>query len=273
MSINQNKVLLVGCGAMGSALLQGWILSDDKEASISIVAPHESSVQPYYQDININWYPDPGSIPVDYKPDAIIFAVKPQILGEVLEAYRKFTNSLFISIAAGKKLEFLASHLGDDAAIVRIMPNLPSAFGKGVAVGIADSNVAQNQKALSHDLFSAVGQFDWVADEKLFDAITAVSGSGPAYFYLLVECLAQAGKEVGLPADLAAMLARQTMIGASAMSENSQDSAALLKSRVASPGGVTEAALEVLEATDSGLPNLLARAIKVATAKSQKLSR
>ncbi len=274
MNLSETKLMLVGCGAMGSSLLRGWIRQSSPGDRVTIVTPRETSAVPYSQEIRIDFYPHPSRIPSPYVPDIVVFAVKPQILGQVLKDFTRFVSSetLFVSIAAGKRLSFLSENLGARASIVRVMPNLPAAFGKGMTVAIAGANVSEDQQELADELFQAVGILEWIEDEKFFDAVTAISGCGPAYLYLLVESLTSSGEAVGLPTGLASIIARQAMIGAGELLDHSKIAAGSLKKRVASPGGATEAALKVLEAADTGLPSLMHQAILAATRKSQELS-
>ncbi len=202
-----------------------------------------------------------------------MLAVKPQAMEEVLPAYRRFAagGALFVSIAAGKTLASFARALGGDAAVVRAMPNTPAAIGRGIAVACANARVSPAQRALAERLLAAVGEVGWVQDEALIDAVTAVSGSGPAYVFLLIECLAKAGEAAGLPAGLATRLARATVAGSGELARLSPESAAALREAVTSPGGTTRAALDVLMAKD-GLEPLLRRAVLAAAKRSRELA-
>jgi pyrroline-5-carboxylate reductase len=171
---------------------------------------------------------------------------------------------------AGPKLGFLRSALGD-LAIVRAMPNTPAAIGRGITVGVPNARVTADQRALADTLLRAVGAVEWVDDEGLIDAVTAVSGSGPAYVFLLAESLARAGAAAGLPADLSARLARATVSGAGELLHQSALDAATLRQNVTSPGGTTAAALGVLMA-ESGLDPLLEKAVAAATKRSRELA-
>jgi len=263
-------LLLVGCGQMGGALLRGWRAHHLAERYI-IIEPGPGA-EPFAGHRNVTLAPGAGRLPPDLQPSVIVFAVKPQVMGEVLPAYRRFAgDTLFLSIAAGKTLGFIARQLGAAASVVRAMPNTPAAIGRGIAVACANSAVAAAQRALAERLLGAVGEVGWVEDEALIDAVTAVSGSGPAYVFLLIECLAKAGVAAGLPEDLAMRLARATVAGSGELARLSPEPAARLRESVTSPGGTTRAALDVLMAPD-GLEPLLRRAVLAAARRSRELA-
>ena len=195
-------------------------------------------------------------------------------MDEVLPAYRRWAGpqTLFVSIAAGKTIGGIARHLGDNAAIVRCMPNTPAAIGRAITVACPNPRVAPAQRALCDALLAAIGESTWVEDEALIDAVTAVSGSGPAYVFLLIEALAAAGARAGLPPELALRLARDTVAGAGELARLSpRDAPARLRENVTSPGGTTRAALDVLMG-ETGLSDLLDRAVAAATARSRELA-
>jgi pyrroline-5-carboxylate reductase len=220
----------------------------------------------------IMWHSASEELATELKPDAVVFAVKPQIADEVVPNYRRWAGSgtLFVSIVAGKTLTGLARQLGR-AAIVRTMPNTPAAIGRGITVACASSLVTIGQRQLCDRLLAAIGESAWVEDEALIDAVTAVSGSGPAYVFLLIEALAEAGRAEGLPADLALRLARATVAGSGELARISTESPAQLRENVTSPGGTTRAALDVLMAAD-GLAPLIRRAVAAAAARSRELA-
>lgn len=220
----------------------------------------------------IAWYRKAEELAHDLTPDAVVFAVKPQIVDAALPAYRRWgrPGTLFVSIVAGKTLTGLGRHLGA-AAIVRTMPNTPAAIGRGITVACANPLVTAEQRLLCSRLLAAIGESAWVEDEGLIDAVTAVSGSGPAYVFLLIETLAQAGEAAGLPADLALQLARSTVAGSGELARVSGESPAQLRENVTSPGGTTRAALDVLMASD-GLAPLIERAVAAAAARSRELA-
>lgn len=265
------RILLAGHGKMGSALLQGWLASGTPPDHIVVVDPASTVV-----GSGVRCAADPAAIPADFTPDVVILAVKPQAMAEVLPHYRRFAgSSVFLSIAAGKSIAFFQSVLGPQAAIVRAMPNTPAALGRGVTVCCASPQAAAAQVRTCADLLSAVGTVEIITDESLMDAVTAVSGSGPAYVFRLAEALTDAGIAAGLPADLAERLALRTVAGAGAMLDHqagTKAEAAALRTNVTSPGGTTAAALEVLMDPQQGLSPLMERAVQAATQRSRALN-
>jgi len=261
-------ILLVGCGKMGGALLAGW-----RERGI---APHFIVVEP---EATVAAAPDvtlhrsPATLPAELDPAAIVLAVKPQSLDAVLPPYRSFAarGAVFLSIAAGKTLGYYGRALGAGAAVVRAMPNTPAAIGRGIAVLCASSGVSAAARELCDRLLGAVGEVAWVEDESLMDAVTAVSGSGPAYVFLLIECLARAAVAAGLPPALAEKLALATVAGSGELARLAAEPPARLRENVTSPGGTTRAALDVLMAAD-GLEPLLVKAVAAATRRSRELA-
>ena len=248
-------ILLVGCGKMGSALLRRW-----KELgiakNISVVEPAQGMSAP----------------PDSFKPDIVVFAVKPQVLPEIAGTYKKYEGVLFLSIAAGKPVSFFEKHLGAGAKIVRAMPNTPAAIGQGITVACANKNVSSAEKKQAESLLAAVGEVLWVEDENLLNPVTALSGSGPAYVFLLIEVLAKAGVRIGLEKFMAEKLARQTVIGAAALAAHDAAlSAAVLRENVTSPGGTTEAALKILMA-NPGIQGLFDEALAEASRRAAELS-
>jgi pyrroline-5-carboxylate reductase len=268
--MSAGTVVLVGCGQMGSAMLRGW-LGRGAAAAYRVVEPAGVPAA-LAGSPGISAYRSVGELPAGPPPDAVVFAIKPQIADDVVPAYRRFAQpqTVFLSIAAGKTIAGLARHLGE-AAIVRVMPNTPAAIGRAISVACANSRVSGGQRALCDGLLAAIGESTWIDDEALMDPVTAVSGSGPAYVFLLIEVLAAAGEKSGLPPDLALRLARDTVAGAGELARQSADSPARLREAVTSPGGTTRAALDVLMA-DPGLAQLMERAISAATARSRELA-
>ncbi len=263
-------LLLIGCGKMGGALLGGWL--DRGLAPRVVVVEPGPGAAAFAGKPGIELLASIDAVAGEFAPAVVVLAVKPQVMADVLPAYRRLAGSaLFLSIAAGKTLGFFARALGPRAAVVRAMPNTPAAVGRGIAVACANAQVSPAQRALAERLLTAVGEVAWVEDEALIDAVTAVSGSGPAYVFLLIECLAEAGVAAGLPADLAARLARATVAGSGELARLSAESAAALREAVTSPGGTTRAALDVLMAAD-GLAPLLRRAVLAAAKRSRQLA-
>jgi pyrroline-5-carboxylate reductase len=263
-------LVLVGCGKMGTALLRGWLFH--RVAGQFLVVEPEGPPAAIPENAAVSWYRSAREIAGDAAPDAVIFAVKPQILDDVLPEYRRWVGpqTLFLSIVAGKTMAGITRHLGE-AALVRTMPNTPAAIGRGITVACAGPGVTAAQRGYSERLLAAIGESAWVEDEALLDAVTAVSGSGPAYVFLLIEALARAGEAEGLPAELARRLALATVAGSAELARLSPESPSQLRENVTSPGGTTRAALDVLMAAD-GLEALMRRAVKAAAARSRELA-
>lgn len=260
--MNQTKLLLVGCGVMGEALKKGW---ERLQAPFDVMVIDPSN--PLY-------LPDITALPEHYSPDAIVFAVKPQTLPDVLPLYRRFSGqgTLFLSIAAGTSLAFYHKMLGEAEPIIRAMPNLPITVGEGMVVLASQHPLKEQHRVLGQLIFEGLGKVIWLEKESLMDVVTAVSGSGAAYFFRMVECLAAAGVACGLPPDMAALLAHQTAVGAGAMLQNLPQTATELRMRVTSPGGTTAAALSAFDQADA-LARLTRTAVKAAIHRGQELSR
>ena len=210
----------------------------------------------------------------DYAPRVVVFAVKPQVMADVVPPYRCFAGpqTVFLSIAAGKAIGFFEAHLGADIVMVRAMPNTPAAIGRGVTVLFANAKAAQADRLLAENLMAAAGDVAWIEDEALMDAVTAVSGSGPAYVFYMIECLAAAGVAAGLPVELSAHLARATVEGSAALSHQEGSSPETLRQNVTSPGGTTAAALAVLMDDAKGLQDVMSRAVDAAAQRSRELA-
>jgi pyrroline-5-carboxylate reductase len=284
------EVLLIGFGNMGQALARGWLATGVSPAAIRVVdtAPaaravaetlgvaaseriDPSAVQPEAAGAKV--VPPKGGAPKVVAQRVVVFAVKPHQLAPALAECRPRVGpgTVFLSIAAGKTLAQLESGLGAGAAVVRAMPNTPAAIGKGMTVLVASPAVSAAQREACADLLAAVGAVAWIEDERHMDAVTAVSGSGPAYVFLLIECLERAAMEAGLTAELARQLALATVAGAGAYAAAAHEPPAELRRRVTSPGGTTQAALDVL-GSEHGLAELVARAVHAAAARSRELS-
>ena len=261
------QLALVGAGKMGGALLEGWLRSGLDPARIAVLEPRPSpQLAALAGRLRLN--PDPATISA---VTALVIAVKPQAAAQVLPSLPPLLGpqSVVVSIMAGRTLQFLAAALRRQSAIVRAMPNLPAAIGRGITVAVP-FNVSAPQRDLAQSLLAAIGKVEWIEDEALMDAVTALSGSGPAYVFLLAEALARAGAAAGLPPRLAAKLARETVAGSGELLEHSETDAAALRASVTSPGGTTEAALEVLMAAD-GLSPLMNKAVAAAIRRSREL--
>lgn len=263
-------LLLVGAGKMGGALLEGWLEGGLPSGAVTLLDPSPGGeVTALVDERGLTLNPDIASLPV---PDIVVIAVKPQITAEVLPRLAPFagSGSVFLSIAAGQTIGDIEQQLGQPAAVVRAMPNTPAAVGAGISVLVANSRVPAAMRQRAEALMAAVGAVRWIEDEGLMNAVTAVSGSGPAYVFHLVECLAAAAVEAGLPRDLADVLARQTVIGSGRLLAGSALPPATLRKNVTSPGGTTAAALDVLMG-DDGLEPLLTRAVAAAKRRGEDL--
>lgn len=270
----EGTILLVGCGRMGGALLDGWFKCGLNPVDVIVVEPAgRDAVTPCAEHRALTVLPQTHDVPRDFHPDVILFAVKPQVADETIPEYVRFADDqpVFLSVIAGKATEFFQNHLGEKATIVRAMPNTPAAVGKAISVLYAASGASAMQRRVCEVLMNAVGEVEWIADESLMDAVTAVSGSGPAYVFLLAECMRDAGIAAGLPPDLAARLAYATLSGAGAMLEQENVQPEMLRQNVTSPGGTTAAALSVLMA-EGGFEQLLTRAVAAAAKRSKELA-
>jgi pyrroline-5-carboxylate reductase len=261
-------ILLVGCGRMGGAMLVGW-----REQGLSpSVAVDPSAEAAARAGADLIVLAGADGLDPDFAPAAVVLAVKPQNAAATLPLYRRYAGrAVFLSIMAGRTLGGMATLLGPDAQIVRAMPNTPAAVRQGITVACPGPGVTQDQRALCDRLLQAIGKVAWVDDEGLLDPVTAVSGSGPAYVFLLAEILEQAARDQGIPPDLARLLARQTVSGAGALLAASSEDAAALRRGVTSPGGTTQAALEVLMAAEAW-PGSLRKAVGAATRRSRELA-
>ncbi|HVC60013.1 MAG TPA: pyrroline-5-carboxylate reductase [Acetobacteraceae bacterium] len=261
-------ILLVGCGRMGSAMLSGW--RERGLAPSVAVDPAPEAARLAGPDLTV--VADAASIPAAFAPAAVVLAVKPQSAADALPPHARFVgNAVFLSIMAGRTIGGISALLGAQAAIVRAMPNTPAAVRQGVTVACAGQGVSVPQRTLCEQLLQAIGVVAWADDEALLDPVTAVSGSGPAYVFLLAELLEQAAVAQGIPADMARLLARQTVAGSGALLAASTEDAAALRRAVTSPAGTTEAALKVLMAPDAW-PAAMNRAIAAATVRSRELA-
>jgi pyrroline-5-carboxylate reductase len=266
-------LLLVGCGKMGGALLAGWIAKGLPPVDTYVVEP-EARLRTQARDRHgVVAFAEPKELPTDLRPRAIVFAVKPQAMGVVLPAYEHLVASgtVVLSIAAGTALARFEAAFGAETPIVRAMPNTPAAIGQGITALCANRHASAHQRKLCGALMAAVGQVLWVDDEEQMHAITALSGSGPAYVFYLIEVMAKAAIDSGLPEALAWPMARATVAGSAALAASSDRPVEALRQQVTSPGGTTQAALEVLMAPDGMLP-LFERAVAAAAQRSRELA-
>jgi pyrroline-5-carboxylate reductase len=254
---------------MGGAMLSGWLAQGLEATRVVVVEPHPSDDIRALVAKGVRLNPLPKDVD---DVAALVVALKPQIFREAGPGLKPFAGAatLVVSIMAGTTIAGITEICG--GAVVRAMPNTPAAIGRGITVAVAAKNVAPAQRAIADGLLRAIGAVEWVEDESLMDAVTAVSGSGPAYVFLLAEELARAGIEAGLPEELATKLARETVAGSGELLHRSKFSSATLRQNVTSPGGTTAAALEVLMGSD-GMQALLTRAVAAATRRSRQLAK
>ena len=265
-------LILLGCGKMGSAMLEGWMEIGLDKKKIYIIEPHEPTADTL-RDNGLKTSNSIRGLPSGLEPEIVIFAVKPQTMDEAAPAYSRYcsANTTFLSIAAGKTIKYFEDILGIDAIIVRAMPNTPASIRRGITVAIGNARVSDTQQETSTKLLEAVGEVLWVDNEELIDGVTALSGGGPAYVFLLTECMAQAGIDAGLPAELSNQLARATVSGAGELMHKSNETPTILRQNVTSQGGTTAEALKILMAENS-LQTLMTEAIASATARSKELA-
>jgi pyrroline-5-carboxylate reductase len=264
------KILLVGCGKMGSALLSGWLDQNIKASNISVIEPQKNILDIFLKH-GVNLYSKFEDLKHHYEPDFVFFAVKPQMMDEIVPDYRCFSGkTTFISIAAGKTITYFESQLGEKNSIIRAMPNIPAAVGRGITVACGNSSVRKKTQETCLALLTAVGDARWLDDESLIDAVTAISGSGPAYVFLLTETMLQAGMDAGLGRKMATELAIKTVAGSGELLQQSSEKISVLRKNVTSPGGTTEAALSVLMGKN-GMQKLISEAVIKAIQKSKSL--
>jgi pyrroline-5-carboxylate reductase len=265
--LGRRGLVLLGCGKMGSAMLAGWLARGLSPKSVWVIDPHPSEwLRGTGVQINADLPPHPA---------IVIVAVKPQMMGAALPTLAAMGNgaTLFISVAAGTPIARFEEVLGAQTPIVRAMPNTPAAVGRGISAIVGNAHAGTSGLEAAESLLSAVGQVVRLENEGQMDAVTGLSGSGPAYVFHLIETMAAAGEAQGLAPDLALQLARATVAGAGALAEGTDETPAQLRINVTSPNGTTQAALNVLMDPESGFPALLDRAIKAATERSKELSR
>lgn len=266
-----SSLVLIGAGKMGGALLEGWLRLGLDPATTAVIDPYPSAeMKALCEKAGVRLNPPRETLG---KPEALALAIKPQTLNAAAPEIAPLIGpkTLVVSIMAGKTIANIKARL-PARAVVRAMPNTPASVGRGVTAVAADPSVSESQRAAADSLLRAIGRIEWVKDETLIDAVTAVSGSGPAYVFLLAECLAQAGRAVGLDAETAAKLARATVAGAGELLAQSDLPASKLRENVTSPGGTTAAALAVLMAEGNGLQELMTRAVAAAAKRGKELA-
>ena len=265
----QGPIVLAGAGKMGGAMLAGWLSQGLDAKRVAVIEPYPSADISALAAKGLRLNPAAKEFGA---ADTLVVALKPQSFREAGPDLKRFAGpaTLVVSIMAGMPIAVIAQACG--GSVVRAMPNTPAAIGRGITVAVAASNVSAAQRGVADALLRATGSVEWVDDENLMDAVTAVSGSGPAYVFLLAEELARAGVEAGLPEELATKLARETVAGSGELLHRSDLPSATLRQNVTSPGGTTAAALEVLMGPD-GLQSLLTRAVAAATRRSKELAK
>jgi len=266
------RVVLVGCGNMGYAMLKGWLSAGKVSAGdVSVVEPNDD-LRARAATHGVSVAAELGILGIA-EADLIVFAVKPQMIRDVVPNYRPFApGATFLSVAAGTGMATFEELLGGDAAIIRCMPNTPAAIGKGMLVVVSNRNVRPEMSDFVNGLLAANGAVTVIEDESLMDAVTAISGSGPAYVFHFIECLTAAGEKAGLPLETAKLLAMQTVYGAATLARKSGEEPGKLRQQVTSPNGTTAAALNVLMGEER-LAKLLNEAVQAARQRSIELGK
>jgi len=265
-----SSLILVGAGKMGDSMLEGWLKVGMKPEGVTVIDPNPSEdMTRLCREKGMALNPAGPAA-----PEVLVLAIKPQMLDAAAPALNGLlgAKTLLISILAGKTIDNLRTRLPASGAIVRAMPNLPASIGRGATGAAVNENVSEAQRLVADALLSSNGIVEWLPSEDLIDAVTAVSGSGPAYVFHLVECLAEAGAAAGLPPDLAQRLARATVTGAGELLFQSEATPATLRQNVTSPGGTTAAALEVLMRDPDGLKALMREAVAAAKRRAEELA-
>ncbi len=263
--VAEGGLVLLGCGKMGSAMLKGWLDGGLPASAVWVVDPMPS-----------DWLRSTGvqiNVDLPEKPAIVLIAVKPQMMGNALPAIASTGGgeTLFISVAAGITIGAYEAALGSASPVIRAMPNTPAAVGKGITAVIGNAWTDAGHLDLAETLLSAVGQVVRLEDENQMDAVTGLSGSGPAYVFHMIECMAAAGEAQGLSPALSMQLARATIAGAGVLAEEADESPAVLRQNVTSPNGTTQAGLDVLMADQAGLPDLIKKTVAAATNRSVEL--
>ncbi|WP_419906190.1 pyrroline-5-carboxylate reductase [Hoeflea sp.] len=268
--MTSGPVVLVGAGHMGGAMMRGWLASGTEPGTIVVVDPTPPPAMA--ELLNSEGIRHCPAVPDDLAAGALVMAIKPQLMGTVLPGLKPMIgpDTVCVSIAAGTTIGTITGHLGD-IPVVRAMPNMAAMIGRGVTAAVTNDKVSEKQREFANALLVVTGPVEWVGTEDQIDAVTALSGSGPAYIFHLVECMAEAGRKAGLDADMAMRLARATVSGAGELLHRSDDDAADLRRSVTSPGGTTAAALDILMRED-GLQALFDEAIAAAKNRAHELA-
>lgn len=269
-NLRSRGLVLLGCGKMGSAMLAGWLRQGLPASAVWVIDPKPSD---WLQRLSSGGLHLNADLPPS--PEIVLVAVKPQTMSEALPGLKALGGgaTLVLSIAAGTPIRAFEAALGDGTPVIRAMPNTPAAIGRGITAITGNAKATEAHLALAEALLSAVGQVVRLAAEAQMDAVTAVSGSGPAYVFHLIETLAAAGEAEGLPAELSMRLAKATVAGAGALAEAAEEDPRRLRVNVTSPGGTTAAALEVLMDEATGFPALLRKAVHAAAERGRELGR
>lgn len=267
------RIVMAGCGNMGFAMLAAWMGEGMIARGDALVVEPNEALRVRAAGIGATVFATASDIPAETAADLVVLAVKPQVMGDVAPQYRRFTEkgAAALSIAAGTKIAFFESIYGANAAIIRCMPNTPAAIGAGMMVLCPNARVKADTMDAVRALLACNGEVADVADETLMDPVTAVSGSGPAYVFHFIECLTAAAEKTGLTADVAALLARQTVLGAAMLAARSSETPATLRQQVTSPNGTTAAALAVMMG-EARMEKLVTEAVEAARARSVELS-
>lgn len=272
MTIGEISLVLVGAGKMGGAMLAGWLDMGLDAAKTVVIDPSQPA--DVAKAASEKGFQLVGSAEGVASPDIVVVAIKPQMMDKVLPGLKRLVGpkTVVVSVAAGTPVATFQQHFGANALVVRAMPNTPAQVGRGMTAAFASAGVEEGMRDVTATLLSSMGAFVWVSEEGQMDAVTAISGSGPAYVFHMVEAMAKAGEALGLAPDVAALLARQTVVGAGELMHQSDLDAATLRTNVTSPGGTTAAALAVLMDEQAGLPDLMAKATEAARDRSIELS-
>lgn len=262
--INARGLVLVGCGRMGGAMLKGWLARGLEPGAVTVIDP---KLAPEWQDKGLRVNAD-----LPENPAVLVLAVKPQMMADALGEVPVLTDTLVVSVAAGTTIATYEAAF-PDAPIIRVMPNTPAAIGKGISALIGNARATETHLDLAEQLMRAVGRTVRLESEDQMDAVTGLSGSGPAYVFHMIEAMAKAGEAQGLTPDLALQLARMTVAGAGALAIDADEDPGVLRENVTSPGGTTAAGLKVLMDPETGLPPLLLKTVAAATERGRALGR
>lgn len=267
------KLLVIGCGKMGGSILHGYLRKNPEVADIRVIEPNET-IRAELKAECITAFEKLSDLD-KFIPDVVFTAVKPFLIGDIIDELKTFAEqgATFFTIIAGKKMEFFTTHLGEKTPIIRAMPNTPASIGKGITGLIANEYVSDVQKQNVENLLAGCGEIVWLKNESEIDAVTAISGSGPAYIFHLTEALCAAAKALNLSDETAEKLAKATVIGSAYLMEQSGIDPAILRQNVTTPNGTTAAALNILMDEQTGFESLMKKATKAAEQRSVELAK